>query len=407
MIRTILVLVALGLGGLLWWKREEAVKVTVERVPALAPYLPGGGRGNAPSAPRPVAAVPVVTAQAMRRPVPVTIDAVGTVQSIASIALKARIDSQIVSIPVREGALVQEGDLLVKFDDRAIKAQLAQAEALIVKDRAQVEQARRDLARAEELLGKKIGTEVARDTAGTQLKVQQAQLAADLASRDNLAALLTYTEIRSPIPGRIGSIALKVGTTVKAGDAQPIATVNQVDPIYVSFAVPQSLFVNLRTAMNAGRVSIAARVGEFTVPGVVSFVENTVDLATGTVLAKAEMANVDERLWPGAFVAVQATLGVEENAIAIPSAAVQIGQQGAYVFVVNDNRRAALTLVTVARTVGGDSVISKGLSGGEQIVIDGQLRLVDGASVQVQPSRTGDGVATTGSDPGPASQRRS
>ena len=406
MIRALLLIAFAVVAGLLYWKREDTVRFVAERAPFMAPYLPGGGgHGVAAGPTRPApSAVPVVVATVQRRPVPVTIDAVGTVQSMASIALKSRIDGQISTVAVQEGALVKEGALLFKLDDRALKAQLAQAEALVEKDKAQIEQGKRDLARAEELYAKRIGSEVARDTASTNLRVQQAQLAADSASRDNLAALLSYTEIRAPISGRIGSIALKIGTTVKAADTQAIATVNQVDPIFVSFAVPQFLFTELRKAMSGGKVSITARVGEASVPGIVAFVENTVDLATGTVLAKAQMANSNEILWPGAFVGVQATLGVDANAIAIPSAAVQIGQQGAFVFVIGGNRQAKLTPVTVARTVGPESVISQGLSGGEDVVIDGQLRLVDGAPVQVQPARR-DGVAT--GDPVLPSQRRS
>lgn len=408
MIRALLLIVLAGTAGLLYWKRDDSLRFVSERAPFLAPYLPKPGTvqvgAGGPARPAPPA-VPVVLARAERRSLPVTVDAIGTVQSMASIAIKPRVDSQIESIIVQEGALVRAGDLLVKLDDRSLKAQLAQADAIVMRDQAQLEQARRDLARYEELLAKRIGTEVQRDTAATLVKVQQAQLAADRANRDNLAALLTYTEIRSPISGRIGSIALKIGTAVRIADTQAIATVNQVDPIFVSFAIPQSLFGDLRAAMAKGRVGIVARVGEFTVPGFVSFVENTVDLATGTVLAKAEMANADERLWPGAFVAVQATLGVEAQAIAIPSAAVQIGQQGAYVFVVGGDRRAKLTPVTVARTTASSTVISRGLAGDEQVVIDGQLRLVDGALVQAQQEAPRDGIAKSG-EPGPASQRR-
>ena len=361
MIRTILLIAVAAAIGSLWWKREEATRFASERVPALAPYLAAGAPAGArpPTARNAPAAVPVVLARAEQRGVPVTIDAVGTVQSIASIAIKPRIDSQIATVEVKEGALVKVGDLLLTLDARAIRAQLAQAEATILKDRAQIEQAKRDFSRAQDLLQKRIGTEVQRDTAATLVKVQEAQLAADVANRDILSTSLTYTVIRSPIAGRIGSIALKVGTMVRTADAQAIATVNQIDPIYVSFAVPQTLFGDLRAALSKGRVDIAARVGSATVPGVVTFVENTVDLATGTILAKAEMANGDEQLWPGAFVAVRATLGVESDAVAIPSAAVQIGQQGAYVFVVR-NAKAALTPVTVARTSGPDSVISRG-----------------------------------------------
>ena len=390
--RRIVLLAVLALAaGLAWWKADETRRLA-QGLPVVGPYLSqpktvaGGQAVQTP-------VLPVVTAVAARGPVPVTIEAIGTVQPIASVQIKPRIDSQIASIEVKEGARVKAGDLMVRLDDRALRAQLAQADAVVEKDRAQLEQARRDSARAEELLARRIGTEVARDTTATLVKVQTAQLAADRANRDNLATLLSYTEIRAPISGRIGSIPLKIGTQVRTADAQAIATVNQVDPIYVSFAVPQSLFVELRSALAVGKVGIAARVGAFTVPGTVSFVENTVDLATGTVLAKAEMANADERLWPGAFVAVQATLGIEPNAVSIPAAAVQIGQQGAYVFVVKDDIRAVLTHVTVARTTGITAVIGAGLSGGEHVVVDGQLRLVDGASVRVQRREVGGGAA--------------
>lgn len=375
--------------GIGWWRAGDARRLA-SSVPVVGPYF-AGQPSTTPARPASTVVLPVVTAMAARGPAPIKIDAIGTVQPIATVQIKTRIDSQIASIEVREGALVKAGDLLIRLDDRALKAQLAQAEAVVEKDRAQLEQAKRDFSRADELLGRRIGTEVARDTAATQVKMQNAQLAADRASRDNLATLLSYTEIRAPISGRIGSIPLKVGTQVRTADAQAIATINQVDPIYVSFAVPQSLFGDLRGALAAAKVPIAAHVGRFSVPGTVSFVENTVDLATGTILAKAEMSNADERLWPGAFVAVEATLGIEPNAVSIPGAAIQIGQRGAYIFVVKDDR-AVLTHVTVARTNGTTAIIQQGLRGGEQVVIDGQLRLVDGAAVKVQSRATSEGI---------------
>lgn len=402
MARLLLVLM-LAAGAATWWWHDDARRWALAHAPALAAYLPQESAAKTNGARPAPPAVPVVVATADRRAIPVTIDAVGTVQPIASIQIKSRLDSQVVAIAVKEGARVKEGDLLVRLDGRALQAQLAQAEAIILKDQAQIEQARRDLSRAEDLLAKRITTEVQRDTAATLLKVQQAQLGADKASRDNLATLLGYTEIRAPISGRIGSIALKLGSTVKALDTVAMATINQIDPIFVSFAVPQTLFGELRTAM-AGHVPVTARVGAATVEGQLAFVENSVDLATGTILAKAEMANGDERLWPGAFVSVQATLGRDDNAVAVPSSAIQIGQKGPYLFVIR-NDKATLTPVAVARTVGGDSVISDGLSGGEQVVVDGQLRLVDGARVQVRPAQARSGVAAGESTP--PSPRRS
>ena len=400
---TVLLVLAAALGAA-WWKREAVVAT----VPSLAAYLPATGNATGASATRRAPpAVPVVLADAERKPLPVTIEAVGTVQPLASIAIKARIDSQIASVEVQEGAKVKEGDLLITLDNRALRAQLAQAEALVSKDRAQVAQARRDLARSEDLLAKRISSEVQRDTVATNVKVQEAQLAADEAQRQNLATALSYTEIRAPVSGRIGSIALKAGTTVKAADTQAMTTVNQLDPIYVSFSVPQSLFPDLRRALAAGEVGVEARVGGGVAKGNVAFVENTVDLATGTVLAKALMPNSDERLWPGSFVAVKVVLGIEAEAISVPSAAVQLGQQGAYLFVVGPDRKARLRNVTVARTIGRDSVISEGLGGGERVVVDGQLRLVDGAEVQVAPSKASDGVAKAGEADPATGQRRS
>ena len=406
----ILLTALLVAGALLWWKREEAGRFVAERVPAAAPYVtaaaPGKPAEAAPGRGRTPPAVPVVLASAEKKPLPVTIEAVGTVQSLASIPIKARVDSQIASVDVEEGAKVEAGDLLLTLDNRSIKAQLAQAEAMVAKNRAQLLQARRDFARAEDLLAKRIGTEVQRDTAATTVKVQEAQLAADEAQRANLAALLSYTEIRAPVSGRIGSIALKSGTTVKAGDAQPIMTVNQLNPIHVSFAVPQTMFGDLRKALSQGKVAVEARVGDGMSAGTVAFVENTVDAATGTVLARALMNNADERLWPGAFVSVRVVLGIQADAVSVPSAAVQLGQQGSYVFVVRDGRKAELQPVTVARTIGNDSVISAGLAGSEKVVVDGQLRLVNGAAVQIVPGRGTDGVAK-GLEPAPAQSRRS
>jgi multidrug efflux system membrane fusion protein len=407
--RRVLILVVVAVVAIgIWWKREEAARTVVRLVPATAPYLSPGDDAKAaaaaPAAPRPQ--VPVVVATVQRKPLPVTIEAVGTVEPLASIQMKARIDSQIASINVQEGARVKEGDLLITLDNRALKAQLAQAEALVAKDKAQLSQVRRDLGRAEDLLAKRINSEVQRDTAATAVKVAEAQLAADEAMRSSLETSLSYTELRAPVSGRIGSIALKAGTTVKSGDAQAIMTVNQVDPIYVTFAVPQSLFGDLRRALAAAPVKVEARVAGGTALGVVTFVENKVDLATGTIMAKATMPNADERLWPGTFVSVRAVLGVEAEAVSVPSSAVLIGQQGAYVFVIKDDRRAEIVTVTVDRTIGGDSVIASGLSGGERVVVDGQLRLVNGAPVQVQQGKGSDGVAI-GSDPPGQPQRRS
>ena len=345
---------------------------------------PQGRRGRA----NPGGAVPVVIMPVTSQAMPVVVDAVGTVQSIASVQIKPRMDSQIMKVNVEEGALVKEGDVLFELDSRALKAQLGQIEAQIRKDQAQVVQARRDLQRTEELLAKNAGTVVQRDNAGTAVKAAEAQLEADEAAKASVQTSLTFTEIRAPVSGRIGSIANKAGAVVRTGDnsaASTLATINQIDPIYVSFAIPQVILPDLRAAMAKGPVTVSAIVDDAKKQsGVMAFIENTVDPNTGTVTAKARIGNANELLWPGQFVKVEIVLGIEPDALSVPSSAVQLGSQGPYVFVIKDGV-AELRQVSIKRTQDGQAVIGKGLESGEQVVVDGQLRLVQGASVTVRP----------------------
>ncbi len=345
---------------------------------------PQGRRGRA----NPGGAVPVVIMPVTSQAMPVVVDAVGTVQSIASVHIKPRMDSQIMKVNVEEGALVKEGDVLFELDSRALKAQLGQIEAQIRKDQAQVVQARRDLQRTEELLAKNAGTVVQRDNAGTAVKAAEAQLEADEAAKASVQTSLTFTEIRAPVSGRIGSIANKAGAVVRTGDnsaASTLATINQIDPIYVSFAIPQVILPDLRAAMAKGPVTVSAIVDDAKKQsGVMAFIENTVDPNTGTVTAKARIGNANELLWPGQFVKVEIVLGIEPDALSVPSSAVQLGSQGPFVFVIKDGV-AELRQVSVKRTQDGQAVIGKGLESGEQVVVDGQLRLVQGASVTVRP----------------------
>lgn len=351
--------------------------------PAAAAQPPGRrGRAN-PAGPVPVVAT-IVSPKAM----PVIVEAVGTVQSIASIQLKTRIDSQIMKIHAEEGALVKEGDLLFELDARTLKAQLSQIEAQIRKDQAQLEQAKRDTVRAGDLLTKGAGTVVTRDTNFTTERAAAAQLESDEAMRQNILAQISYTEIRAPVSGRIGSIPYKVGTILRVGDntaTAVLATINQVDPIFVSFAIPQVFLPGLRAAMAKGEVKVFAVIDEtHKQSGVMAFIENTVDPNTGTVTGKAKIANANEGLWPGQFVKAEIILGVEPQALSVPAAAVQLGPQGAYVFVIKDGNVAEVRQVDIKRTQIGELVIGSGLKAGEQVVIDGQLRLVNGAPVTVR-----------------------
>lgn len=349
---------------------------------------PQGRRGRA----SPGGPIPVVTTTATPKPMPIIVEAVATVQAIASIQLKSRIDSQIMKVHVEEGALVKEGDLLFELDSRTLRAQLAQIEAQIRKDKAQVDQAKRDSSRADDLLTKGAGTVVSRDTNITTLRGMEAQLESDEAMRQNILTQISYTEIRAPVSGRIGSIPNKAGTTLRVGDntaTAVLATINQVDPIFVSFAIPQVFLPDLRAAMAKGPVKVNAVVKEDTKQsGAVAFIENTVDPMTGTVTAKARIDNANEGLWPGQFIKAEVILGVEEGALAVPAQAVQLGPQGPYVFVIKEGNVAEVRPITIKRTQSSESVIGNGLKAGEQVVVDGQLRLVNGAQVAPKPAPT-------------------
>src|SRR5471032_3361121 len=352
-------------------------------------FAPANAADNAQPKGRPVrpvaGPVPVVVITVTPKSMPVIVEAVGTVQAISSISLKSRIDSQIMKVNVEEGALVKEGDLLFELDARTLKAQLGMIEAQISKDQAQIGQAKRDSARADDLLTRGAGTVVTRDTNVTSQKALEAQLEADFANRDSIAAQLTYTEIRAPVSGRIGSIPYKAGTILRLADntaTSVLATLNQVDPIFVQFAIPQVILPDLRGAMTKGDVKVNALLDDGTrQPGAMAFIENTVDPNTGTVGAKARIANANEALWPGQFVKAEVILGNEAGALSVPAAAVQLGSAGPYVFAIKDGKTAEVRPITIKRTQGGESVIGSGLLSGDSIVIDGQLRLVNGAPV--------------------------
>jgi membrane fusion protein, multidrug efflux system len=366
---------------------------------------PQGRRGRA----NPAGAVPVVVTSVEPKAMPIMIEAVGTVQSISSVQLKSRLDSQIMKVNVEEGALVKEGDLLFELDARTLKAQLSQIEAQIRKDQAQLEQAKRDTVRAGDLLTKGAGTVVQRDTNLSLQRALEAQIEADEAMRQNILTQITYSEIRAPVSGRISSIPYKAGTTLRVGDntaTAVLATINQVDPIFVSFAMPQVFLTDLRAAMAKGGVKVNAVIDDdHKQSGVIAFLENTVDANTGTVTAKARIANANEGLWPGQFVKVEVILGIEPDALSVPAAAVQLGTQGPYVFVIKDGNTAEVRPITIKRTQYGDSVIGSGLKAGESVVIDGQLRLVNGASVAIRQPEVAKPPPTSNEPPKPAPPR--
>lgn len=319
-------------------------------------------------------AVPVTVAAVARQPMPVRLDTIGTVQTIANVSVKSRIDGVITDVLIQDGQYVKTGDVMFKLDDRAAKAQLEQY-------RAQLDNAKADVARYKPLVGKEFISRQQYDTAVANQDMLQAQV-------DNFAAQLSYDIIAAPIDGRVGTITIKTGNSIKANDV-PLVTINQVTPIYVGFTLPQSELPGIREAMHDGDVAVTAVAsGDSGAPvaGKIAFFDNTIDTNSGTIAVKAVFDNAQERLWPGEFVNVSVTERTDPDAITVPQAAVLIGQNTTYVYVIKDDSTAEMRPVKVARTVDGISVISSGLDPGERVATDGQLRLTTGSRVDVRSS---------------------
>jgi multidrug efflux system membrane fusion protein len=348
---------------------------------------PGTARSET-AAPRGSSVAPVVVATASQQAMPIRLDAVGTAQTIASVAIKSRIDGQITEVKVHDGQYVKAGDVLFLLDSRASEAQVGQMEAQLARDQAQLVNARRDVDRFAPLVAKDFVSHQQYDTATTTARALEATVKADQAALENARVLLTYYTIAAPMDGRIGTISLKAGNNVKANDL-PLAILNQIKPIWVAFSLAQSDFPAVRAAMGKGDVEVdAAAPGDAAPPekGRIDFFENAIDAATGTIGLKAVFDNPQERLWPGEFVNVSVLLGVEPNALVVPQAAVQVGQNDTYVFVVKPDDTAELRPVRVSRSLDGKSVIAGGLEPGERVVTDGQLRLSNGTRVEIRPA---------------------
>jgi len=347
-----------------------------------------GGTAPAKQAPRP-RAVSVELAKAENKQVPVDVDSIGTVTPISSVALKSRLETTIIAVHFEDGARVKQGDLLFTLDSRQIDAQIAQAEGNLARDRSQLAAAERDMKRFNELIGKGATTQVNVDNAKTAFDNATATIQADEAILDNLKVQKSYTLIKAPISGRISAASVKVGNFVRPADTSPLATINQMAPVYVTFAIPQRVLSDLRDAMKDGKSSVSATIpgNDKSETGTVAMVENAVDATTGMVTVRGMMGNESEVLWPG--VLVNATLTIRtESAVVVPSVAVQRSQTGNFVFMVKDGK-AQMQPVTVNRTFRGLSVIESGLQGGEDVVIDGQLLLSNGSPVEPRNRKAG------------------
>jgi multidrug efflux system membrane fusion protein len=361
-------------------------------------FFTGCSRGRgATAAPHAEAPAPVRIAAAVRKTVPVQVRTFGTVETYASVGIKAQVTGELTDIFLTEGKEVKAGDLLFTLDARPLEAALKQAEANLVKDKTLAENAVAEEQRAANLLKENVFTQQQYDNAHASALALAAAVEADAAAVENVRTQLAYCTIRSPIAGRAGSIVIDKGNIVKANDTVSLVVINQIKPIYVSFSLPEQQLPVVRKYMAAGSIQVEAFIPNDTGPplvGVLSFIDNAVDSATGMIRLKAVFANDDERLWPGLFVNAAITLTTEPDAIVIPVDAIQVGQQGQYVFIVKEDGTAELRPIVVRRNVDSEAVIERGIQPGDKVVTDGQFRLVTGAKVQIMT----EGVAEGGSE---------
>jgi membrane fusion protein, multidrug efflux system len=353
-------------------------------------WSPEGAVAQAPAGQQGASrAVPVELATAVRKPVPVRVDALGTVTPIASVAIKPRIDAEIVGVHFSDGAIVKQGDILFTLDSRAIETEIKRVDAVLTGAKAQLEQNERDVQRYTELVARNATTLVTLQNAKTQVNIWRATAESSAAQIESLNVQLSYCTIRAPISGRISSAAVKIGNIARQADTMPLASINQIAPIYVSFGLAQRALPEVRDAMAEGSATVDAIIPGETrrATGRLTMIENSVESATGMVTLRATMPNTDELLWPGTLVNAQLTLRVEQ-AVTVPTVAVQVGQDGSFVYVIKDGV-ASVRPVTVAREFEGESVISQGLEDAEVVVVDGQLLLTNGARVAPRERKPG------------------
>jgi membrane fusion protein, multidrug efflux system len=353
-------------------------------------------RGGEQKGPQQGEGVPVTVAQVEKKTVPQQVTAIGTVEPMHTVQVRTLVGGTLVGVHFREGQEVKNGDLLFTIDARPYQAALAQAQSAVARDRAKMLDAEATARRYEELAKKEYVTQQQAESARADAASLQATVKADDAAVEQAKLNLAYCAIRTPVTGKTGSVLVHAGNVVKANDAA-LVVIDQMQPIYVSFAVPERVLPQIR-ARAGDQLPVAARLSDQKpgeVPesgairgeaeqGVLTFVDNAVNSVTGTILLKATFPNKDEALWPGSFAMATVTLGEIRDATVAPSQAVQRGQQGQYVFVVKQDGTVESRQVTVSMQDERQAVIEKGLAPGEVVVTDGQLRLAPGARVQVK-----------------------
>jgi len=343
-------------------------------------------RANERKRPKGSPAIPVSVAQVTQEVVPFRLQAIGNVEAYSTVAVKARVDGQIVEVGFKEGEEARKGQMLFKIDPRPFEAALRQAEANALRDAAARDQARSQERRYQELLEKNFVSKEAYAQIRTNAAVAEATAGASQAALDNAKLNLEYGTIRAPIEGYAGKIQIQMGNLVRANDVNPLVVINQVRPIYVNFSVPEQRLAEVREHMASRQVAVEALApgsDHAAATGMLIFVDNAVDPSTGTIRMRARFPNKENLLWPGQFVNVSVRLFEQADAIIIPSRAVQTGPEGQYVYVVDRDMVVDVRRITVQRTEGERAVVASGLAKGEQVVTQGQLRLGPKTRVQI------------------------
>jgi multidrug efflux system membrane fusion protein len=380
-----LIVRAAGLAGLLFAAASLTSACTAGGQAEGTGAPPGrGGPGGA-------AAVPVTVAPVVQKPMPLEVRVIGSVEASSNVAVHAQITGELTSVHFNEGDDVKAGDALFTFDKRPLEAALQQADANLARDVAQAEFAVAQAKRYQDLAQRGIATREQVDTANANASAMQATVGADRAAVDSARVQLDYATISSPISGRTGALMVHPGNLVRAADTMPLVVINQVSPIYVIFAIPEAQLPELKRYMALGTIRVeaqppndAGRPSE----GHITFVDNTVDQTTGTIKVKGSFENADHSLWPGQYVNVVVTLTIDRDALVVPTAAVQAGQQGYFVFVIKPDQSAELRPVEVARPTANETIIKSGVKKGETVVTDGHLRLVPGSRVSIRTEAT-------------------
>ncbi len=333
-------------------------------------------------------AAPVTVGTAVKKTVPVQIRAIGNVEAYSTVSIKARVGGELEKVYFREGQDVNKGALLFTIDPLTYKTALNAAQANLARDTALAKKAEEDVARYKELYKEQLVSSSQYEQIFANAEAMKATLKADAAAVENAGLQLSYCSIYAPVSGRTGSLLVNQGNVVKANDDKPMVVINQVQPVYVTFSVPEQYLPEIKLRMKSGNLSVEAFVSrddKNPFHGVLTFVDNTVDTATGTIKLKATFDNRERALWPGQFVTVRITLSTIQDAVVVPSQAVQTGQQSQFVFVVKDEA-AELRPVTAGIPYEDVTVIEKGLAPGEIVVTDGQMRLMPGAKVEIRKS---------------------